>query len=93
MGQDAKKKVSPPGCTRQENIEVKRITIDPHADKDQREKVDCHLITDVIVRCALVPLIDDKPGQRDQEDDGYIQIAAPGGDRSLGCAGDQQNGC
>ena len=91
MGQNAKKEIGSPSHTRQEDVEVKCISIKPYAHNDQRKKIEGKMITGVKARPALTALMDRKPGERDQSDNCHIHIAAPSGYRDLCWTGDQKD--
>jgi len=46
--QDTEEEICPPCHPLQKDIEVKRTSIQPHAHKDAREKINSKLMTDII---------------------------------------------
>jgi len=73
MRQDAEEEICSPRDAGQKDIEIKRLSVDPHTHKDQREKINPYLMADIVARCRLGPLMDCKPGQGNQKDNPNIQ--------------------
>ena len=93
MWQDAEEEIGSPRDARQKAIEIKRLSVDPHADEDQWEKINPHLMADIVARRNFFALMDCKPSQSDQNDNPNVQIPQPGWSGSPCCAGDQKDGC
>ena len=91
MRQEAEEEIRSPGRSREKDIEVQGVPIDPHRHEEERQKIEGDLVTGSVAGHTFAALIHGESSQRDQNDDPHIQIAAPGRGRNRCRAGDEKD--